>query len=266
MITIPKLEMHVVDACNLRCTGCTHYADHGLRGVLDLPTGQAWLAAWGRRIAPLRFSLLGGEPLLHPDITGFLRAVRLTWPGTELRLVSNGLLLPRRPELWAVLADTDAVLTISQHSRAAGYLERFEPVLDLARERAADHGVRLEVRDCVDGWYKLYLGAGPAMLPFATADARRSWRACQTKHCLTLRENALWKCPPIAHLPSVAARHRLDPDGPWQPFLAYQPLDVEASDDAIRRFVGRQDEPVCQMCPTELRTFEKSVTGAPAGW
>ncbi len=266
MISIPKLEMHVTDACNLRCTGCTHYADHGLRGTLELDTGRAWVTGWGRRVTPVRFSLLGGEPLLHPELAGFLAVVRQTWPRTELRLVSNALLLPRHPELWPALASSGAVLTISRHSGDAGYLARFAPALRLAESRAAEFGVRLEVRDCVRGWYKLYLGVGPQMRPHATQDPRRSWSACQTKHCLTLRDNALWKCPPIAHLPSVAARHGLDPDGPWQPYLSYRPLELAADDEAIRRFVARQDEPICRMCPAEPRTFAKSISGDPAPW
>ena len=58
MIAIPKLEMHVIDACNLRCTGCTHYADHGLRGAREIATATTWLTPWSSRVAPLRFSAL----------------------------------------------------------------------------------------------------------------------------------------------------------------------------------------------------------------
>lgn len=266
MVTIPKLEMHITDACNLRCAGCTHYADHGLRGRLELSVATQWIAEWSRRVSPLRFSLLGGEPLLHRDVPRFLVVVRETWPGAELRLVTNGLLLARHPELWPVLASTSAILTVSEHARTPEYAERFAPALRLARERASDFGVRLDVRDCVTGWFKLYRGAGPAMRPFEDGDARRSWRVCETKHCLTLRDNALWKCPPVAHLPVVAAMHGLAAEGSWRPYLAYEPLELSATDDEIRGFVGRREEPVCEMCPVNLRSFEKSVTGGPAPW
>ena len=33
MITVPKLEMHLADACNLQCTGCTHYSEFNALGA-----------------------------------------------------------------------------------------------------------------------------------------------------------------------------------------------------------------------------------------
>jgi hypothetical protein len=266
VITIPKLEMHLADACNLRCTGCTHFADQGLAGVLAPVIGARWLRCWAERVSPVRFSLLGGEPLLNPDVAQFVRLARATWPRTELRLVTNGLLLPRHEELWSALADTRSILTISLHSRAEEYVRRLTPALSLARRRCAELGLRLDERDAVNGWYKLYQGAGPAMQPFTDGDPAASWSVCQTKHCLTLRDNALWKCPPLAHLPLAARRHGLDRQPGWRPYLEYRPLPVTASDDEIRRFVARRAEPACGMCPARLRYFEKSVSGEPAPW
>jgi hypothetical protein len=266
-ITVPKVELHAADACNLSCTGCTHYADHGLpAGVLAPQTAAAWLGAWAGRIAPLRFTLLGGEPLLNPDAGVLLGLVRATWPDTRLRLVTNGLLLPRRPELWPVLVATGTILTISVHARAGAYRRRFEPALRLARERAAELGVLLDVRDSVAGWYKLYRGAGPDMRPFADGDPNASWAACQTRHCVTLRDGVLWKCPPLAHLPVVADRHGLGNVPQWQPYLAYRPLPPSAGDDEIRRFIAARAEPACGMCPARPAYFEKSVTGEAAPW
>src|SRR5205823_3285722 len=146
-------------------------------------------------------SLLGGEPLLNRRLPDYLRLVRSLWPDTRLRLVSNGLLLTRRPQLWEVLRETDTTLTVSVHSRGAVYRDRLQPNLELARSRAAEFGFRFEERDCVESWYKLYQGAGAAMEPFTDGDPRASWTACTTKHCVTLQDGALWKCPPLAHLP-----------------------------------------------------------------
>ena len=161
-------------------TGCTHYADHGLHGSLELSVATEWLAAWSRRVSPLRFSLLGGEPLLHRDVrTRFLTVVRETWPAAELRLVTNGLLLARHPELWPVLASTGAILTMSEHARTPEYAARFAPAARSARERASAAGVRLEVRDCVTGWFKLYRGAGTSHA--TVRGRRRAWELARVR-------------------------------------------------------------------------------------
>lgn len=259
VITVPKLELHLADACNLRCTGCTHYADHGLSGVLPLEEGGRWLEHWSTRIRPVHLSLLGGEPLLNRDLLSFLQIVRQLFPTTRRRLVTNGLLLLRWERLWPVLADTATILTISEHSRAEPYQQRFRPALERARHEAASRGFALEVRDCTTGWYRLHEGDGPDIAPYADGDPVASWSSCASRHCLTLRDDALWKCPPIAHLPAVAAWRNLDTDPAWRPYLDYRPLTLDASDDALRRFVGRGPEPCCGMCPARRVPAPKQV-------
>jgi hypothetical protein len=234
--------------------------------VLKFDVGVEWLRGWSARIRPVDFSFLGGEPLLNNDAPDFLRLARSLWASTRLRLVTNGLLLHRTPRLWDALGETAATLTVSVHSRADGYRARLEPNLELARARAAELGFGYEERNSVAGWYKLYRGAGAAMEPFTDGNPVASWTACVTKHCVTLQDNALWKCPPLAHLPMVAARHRLDDRPYWQPYLRYRPLPITATADEIRAFFARGPESFCGMCPAEHHYFEKSIVGEPAAF
>ena len=259
MTTVPKIEMHLAHACNLACTGCTHYSDHGLSGVLDFQTGRFWLETWAQKVQPLHFTFLGGEPLLNRHVGRFLRTARELWPATRIRLVTNGLLLHRQPSLWDDIAGSNVVLTVSIHSREEAYEELIRPNIELARRQASERGFAYEERNSVDGWYKLYRGSGSAMQPFDYGDPRRSWSVCQNKHCVTLQNNRLWKCPPLAHLPRVTRLHGLEDDPAWQPYLDYEPLSPDATADEIRRFFGRGPEPSCGMCPVSLHPVEKSV-------
>ena len=258
MLLVPKVEMHLAHACNLRCEGCTHYANHRLSGILALAEGAAWLDAWSRRISPVRFSFLGGEPLMNPDVTEFLRLARQLWPHAEIRLVSNGLLLGRREDLWPVLGECDIVLTLSIHSTESWYRKRLDPLVARAQAAVREHGFRLDLRNSVDGWYRPYRGSGRYMAPFADGDPAASWRVCSSRHCVTLQDNALWKCPPVAHLPRVVAHLDLD-RATWAAPLAYAPLRPDASDDELRAFFARGPEAVCGMCPSRPEYFVKAI-------
>jgi hypothetical protein len=208
----------------------------------------------------LRFSFLGGEPLLNDELPEYLRLARQRWPKTEIRLVTNGLLMGRwGPVLWASLGETDTLLTVSIHSRDPDYLARLAAAMKLIRANAEQYQVRWEKRDSVHGWYRLYLGAGREMMPFEDGSPRASWAACQSRHCVTLQDNALWKCPPAAHLPRAAAKLGLGQKPIWNVPLSYQPLPIDASDEEIRRFFARREEPICGMCPAKLEYFEKSI-------
>jgi hypothetical protein len=259
MIRVPKVEMHLADSCNLRCDGCTHFANYELPGVLPFERGSEWLVTWGRRLDPVHFTFLGGEPTLNPALPAYLELARRLWPKSDLRLVTNGLLLGRRESLWPALAGTRTVLVISMHSSDAEYRERLSAPLALARQRSRELGFRFEERDSIREWYRLYRGYGSEMEPFDEGKPFVSWRACRNKHCVTLRDNALWKCPPLAHLPAVAQKFSLHSSDRWQPYLSYEPLAPGATDDEIRAFFARGPERFCNMCPTRLRFYEKSV-------
>ena len=62
---IPYVETHIVDHCNLKCKGCSHFsglADPYFKSLDEFETEVRRLADFGVAM----FRILGGEPLLHP--------------------------------------------------------------------------------------------------------------------------------------------------------------------------------------------------------
>lgn len=95
------LEYHLVDSCNLRCAGCSHYAclldKLTYTKLEDIITDLSLLKdKVGDNLAVLR--LLGGEPLLHPQICECLTEIRNLFSKTNLVIVTNGILLRKMPE------------------------------------------------------------------------------------------------------------------------------------------------------------------------
>jgi len=59
---------------------------------------------------------MGGEPLLHPNICEFLYIARKNFPKTDIRLVTNGLLLKKMPEhFWVALRLTNVKVDMSKY-------------------------------------------------------------------------------------------------------------------------------------------------------
>ena len=108
--TIPHLELHVTHVCNLVCESCSHYSNHNHRGHLALSDADRWMGLWSRRVGVDEFHLLGGEPTIHPELTGFVRLVRRHWPETLIRIRTNGFFLHRHPDLPALLANDDLLI------------------------------------------------------------------------------------------------------------------------------------------------------------
>ena len=130
------LEAHVVDHCNLTCAECCSLSPllpHWLVDPADLADD---LAIARDVLAPGVFKLVGGEPLLHPDLVELVHVVRRSGIAPRISITTNGLLLDRTPDaLWEAI---DA-LTISVYPRPA-----LSPEATMATElRAARFGVTL---------------------------------------------------------------------------------------------------------------------------
>lgn len=69
-----------------------------------------------QKVQIAHFRLLGGEPLLHPDIDQFMFYTRKYFPGAYIDIVTNGLLLPQmNASFWNMCKKADIEIKISQY-------------------------------------------------------------------------------------------------------------------------------------------------------
>ena len=88
------LETHLVDHCNLKCKGCGHFSSLSEKRYTDVDIFKRDLMRLSGLFDNIsRIRLMGGEPLLHPDVLGFVKSSRLAFPNADIWVVTNGLLL-----------------------------------------------------------------------------------------------------------------------------------------------------------------------------
>lgn len=247
MLALRNLEIHVAHSCNLACESCSHYSNQGHKGLLDLDEARDWMAPWAVRLAPATFSLLGGEPAIHPRLAEFVPMVRALWPAAHLRLATNGFLLARHPDLPKALAKAgNTSLNVSVHHGSEAYRQRLAPVEALLRRWVDTHGIAVAFKPSHANWTRRYKGFGAEMEPYEDGSPRRSWKACPARFCPQILDGAIWKCPPLAYLPMQDRKYRLSDK--WAPYLAYRPLPPTCSDKEMRAFFARKAESHCAMC------------------
>ena len=95
--TIPYLlhmEFEVSHHCNLNCKGCTHFAPLSEKKFGDFEDFVKDLARIRQMVDYIgHIQLMGGEPLLNPDLNRYVEAARDIYPHSEINVVTNGLLL-----------------------------------------------------------------------------------------------------------------------------------------------------------------------------
>lgn len=256
MFEIPYTEMLISFACNLHCDGCQNYTNYGLTGNVDLAQGLADLRGWSARIRPEKFRLLGGEPLIHPDLPEFIRTIAECWPSAKRAVVTNGMLIDRREDIADSLAQTGTTVELSIHSNDPKYLDRLRPNIG-ALKRWVARGIQVTLGDSRN-FFRTYRGIGKYMRPH-NHDPAKSWAICNARTCINIYQSRLWKCPTISMLAKPLEKFGLLDHVDWAPYLKYQGLSMDSSDEDLRSFLSRGPEEICSLCPAKCETYQKDV-------
>lgn len=246
------IETHVTHKCNLFCKGCVHYSDYGHKNEIDYDELILSMEKWADRISPQLFAILGGEPLIYKNLCNFILKCREIWKESKLLLVSNGFLIKNHKELPDILKRTNCRLDISIHDNSNQYLKKVEEIKDFLKN---DNWKNVEIRwrESYLSWYAPYKGYGNNMRPFNENKIKESCNICPSKKCIQLFEGKLWKCPAIAYLKMQDDKIKLHSD--WQNYIKnYIPLNVNCSDNELKSFFKKEEEFICNMCPSILQS------------
>lgn len=110
------LEFHVADHCNLNCKYCTHYSPLVTEPVFsDYEQFASDLRQLKKYIPDIGIiRILGGEPLLNPDLGKFIEFTRELYPASIITIVTNGLLiLQMNADLIKLMKEKMAFIHIS---------------------------------------------------------------------------------------------------------------------------------------------------------
>jgi organic radical activating enzyme len=191
------LEVIIAAHCNLRCRACAYLSPVMPAMTAEPATIHRDLAALARCYHSSEARVLGGEPMLHPQLVQALQAIRASGVSDTIRVITNGLLLARVPASFWRLIDEVSVSVYPGR-------QPDDEVIAAAACMADRHGVRLR-KKYFNYFRESYseLGAHDAAL------VERIYRTCQMANvwrCNTVLNGFLYRCPQSAFLPSIIHR------------------------------------------------------------
>lgn len=199
-IDVESVELHVVEQCNLRCAQCCNVSPYLADGDRALTSEEVSAACARIRevMRPSVLKIMGGEPLLHPDLPGVLRAVRASGVAPRIRLFTNGLLLRSLDDATFALLDE---LTVSSYASA-----RVKPEIVAETEaRAQRFDVVLNVKEVVSFTTVL------TDRPNDDAAMQAAYDSCWLRHrCLVVRDGVFYKCTRAAYHADFHAKVTLE--------------------------------------------------------
>lgn len=176
MIRAKTLEVCVVDHCNLRCQHCSHFSPYfKTKRFYDIRRFQRDIDALATVYRPRIVRLIGGEPLLHPEVGGFARYLKTRGLCERVDLITNGLLLPSVN--LDFLEFVDRVQVSVYASVKADYvrlLEKFQEKLARFRLRwEVRHASEVHARELSSAEERRYQTFQEALLKIAVGSVRK---------------------------------------------------------------------------------------------
>ncbi|MBD2167424.1 radical SAM protein [Calothrix membranacea FACHB-236] len=197
-------EINVVHHCNLSCRACTHLSPGLPKYIADPENIYNELSILSKAYIPRGIKLVGGEPLLHPNIIQIIEAIRASGITKFVKMVTNGHLLAKAPDLfWEKI---DAIEISLYPSKPLN-----PETLKILKQKAKDSKTILEIYNW-DDFRESYSELGTEN----TELVQKIYLTCAVAHiwrCHTVSEGYFYKCPQSVFIPKVINKENLQNDG-----------------------------------------------------
>lgn len=228
-----SVEVNVVHHCNLACRACSHLSPVLPKQLADHRQVTNDFAVLGRYYHATQVRVIGGEPLLHPELTQILKTIRASSICDQVRVATNGILLDRMTEQFWNLVDEVCISIYPGKEPSVEQLASW-------RRQAELHNVTL-ITYSFDHFRMSYSELGTSNQSLT----QRIYQTCLVAHhwrCHTVENSTLYRCPQSLFIPQV-----LQLDGPLLDGLPL--IDHPAFGDDLLRFLESSDPlRACRHC------------------
>lgn len=195
--SMPKAELtfefSLAEHCDLNCAGCSHFSPLAEPEFADYEESTRDFARLGALFHGYarQIRLMGGEPLLHPELIKFLKMARENFPDGDISIVTNGVRLLNQPEeFWQACKENRITIRPTKYPIPLDY-EGME-------KRADEYGVRYHYYNNSAVVKTLHHDKLDLM---GLQKGTKSFLHCpQSNSCVYLRHGRLYTCPIV---PSV---------------------------------------------------------------
>lgn len=130
---LPHIEFRIAEHCNLNCKMCVEYC-----ALVKEPIFMS-LEKFTKDFKQLRkfiddfaaIRILGGEPLLNPEVCEYVKVCREIYPVSPLHVVTNAILLPKMSdEFFDKVRENNAIICISFYPPMKSKMTEIKNLLD----------------------------------------------------------------------------------------------------------------------------------------
>lgn len=249
MNKIPSIEVDIVDHCNLNCKGCTHFSPIADKSYIDVESFSKDLHRLSEVIPGDCFGtlyILGGEPLLHPDIVRILCISRECYPKQTIKIITNGVLLPQMSDdFWNCCEENGIIIEVTKYPIKYDYGDLKSFVSNRSNKVTIKYKGR--TRFLVKKQYRLPLDI------YGKQDMEYSFRHCfMGGSCLNLSKGHLYTCSYAAFIERLNKRFDLS-----FPITQEDGIDIYTESLTANGVLETMSKPIplCKYCAVKDREY-----------
>ena len=250
------LEFYITNVCNLTCENCRSFNNHRFSGIYKFD--QNAISQWSKKLDLAHFSILGGEPNLHPHLEQWMLGLRKAWPNAVAELITNGTHLSKVKGLHNMLAEYNYELQISVHGKNLRELIAKEIFLAFGELKIqkiennkiwfrTDKGVLIDLQNnehlqeilFIDNDFNLH-----------HSDPAKAHANCMHKSCHHMIDNKIYKCSVVGLLPEFLKQQGKSTDH----LISYHGIDVHS---VSKQTIASLSDPIphCAICPESPKSI-----------
>jgi len=270
-----KIEFYITNVCNLDCKGCNRFNNYGFRGWQAWQDYEEIYTKWSEYIEIDHIVVLGGEPLLNPDIIRWLTGLHRIFK-CPVQVLTNGTRINQVKDLYHTLYKTAVWMGISWHNRKNfdvldQELRKFFTSSNIKISRGPNvFGADYVYSDGIlsvpvwlqDSFYSSAVESdGSGKFTLHDSDPLLAHELCgfvQYKNYHFVK-GKLYKCGPVALFPEFDQQFQLQiSNKDREILLGYQGLAVTDGPDHIKEFIQNIDKPIpqCKFCPINQQNHQ----------
>jgi len=236
------LEIPIIFHCNLNCNYCAHMSQFMSQvPIVSVSTIEKQCQDWCNKILPKIVRIMGGEPLLHPNLEEIVHLVYKYWHPIPIKIATNGMLLDKMStSFFDFIRKTTITLRITLHDLSfKDDLEYFLSQIQCNYVIINKSGNKRFIK-----YYNITDTYNNLTLPYSNSSKAVS--ICQQiRRCHTLMDNQLYHCGLLAYR-TKAYQYNIIKD---KRILDYQPGLVDMTDIELNEWYNNDFTSVCTMCP-----------------
>ena len=113
---IDYAEFYITNVCNLNCDNCNRFNNFHFKGHFKWKDNEKAYKAWAKKVDINRINIIGGEPMLNPDLLNWVKGLNKLWPRSPINIITNGTRLLHWKKKGLINCISKLSLEINNHS------------------------------------------------------------------------------------------------------------------------------------------------------